>query len=131
MPAEEAKMTGNNLWCVGFGLICFGFSATAHADETLRCGEERLVEVGYSAYDVTARCGAPDWVEHRFETRTVSRPVLVPCRMGRCTVYIQDTIQVPIEEWTYDFGPQRFVYYLTFEQGRLLRIVSGSYGYKQ
>jgi hypothetical protein len=69
------------------------------------------------------------------EARTVSRPAVVPCRVGygvgRCTVYVQDTVQVPVEEWTYDFGPNQFIEYVTFEQGRLVHIRSGAYGHKQ
>jgi len=30
--------------------------------------------------------------------------------------------------WIYDFGPGRFVYYLTFLEGRLNRIQRGGYG---
>jgi len=30
--------------------------------------------------------------------------------------------------WIYDFGPERFVYYLTFLEGSLNRVQSGGYG---
>jgi len=33
-----------------------------------------------------------------------------------------------VDEWTYDFGPQRFVHYLTFLDGKLARVETGSYG---
>jgi hypothetical protein len=49
---------------------------------------------------------------------------------SRCTAFVEDTIQVPLDEWTYDFGPDRLVQYLTFEQGLLVRISSGGYGHK-
>jgi hypothetical protein len=35
---------------------------------------------------------------------------------------------VLIDEWTYDFGPHRFIQYLTFEDGTLLSIEAGGRG---
>lgn len=32
---------------------------------------------------------------------------------------LEQTVEVAIDEWTYDFGPHRFVQHLTFEQGKL------------
>ena len=40
------------------------------------------------------------------------------------------TVEVTIDEWTYDFGSNRFLQFLKFEQGRLVRLQSGSYGQK-
>jgi hypothetical protein len=105
-----------------------GAVGLAHAD-SLSCGD-RLVPTGSSPYDVQSRCGPPDAVEQRTETRTVRRAIRVPCAVGYCTTYVDDSIEVPIEQWTYDFGKQRFLQYLTFEAGQLIRIKSGSYGYK-
>jgi Protein of unknown function (DUF2845) len=31
--------------------------------------------------------------------------------------------------WTYNFGPTRFVYYLTFQEGKLIDITTGDYGH--
>jgi hypothetical protein len=50
--------------------------------------------------------------------------------VGWCSTVVEDSIEVPIEEWTYDFGKQRFLQYLTFEAGHLIRIRAGGYGYK-
>ena len=33
------------------------------------------------------------------------------------------------EVWTYNFGRTKFIYYLTFQSGELVRIESGGYGY--
>ena len=30
--------------------------------------------------------------------------------------------------WVYDFGPQRFVYYIKFNDGAVFRILTGGYG---
>jgi hypothetical protein len=53
--------------------------------------------------------------------------------------YEQDRYQAPrvtrgpirYEAWTYDFGPQRFIRTLTFEEGRLIRIEAGDKGSAQ
>jgi hypothetical protein len=58
----------------------------------------------------------------------------VPCAPQSpawCTTQVEDSIDVPVEEWTYDFGPQRFIQFLTFEDGRLVRVQSGDYGHKE
>jgi hypothetical protein len=118
----------------------FAFIATlmlcgpkAAADD-LSC-QDRIVSTGSSTYDVQSLCGPPDFVDHRAEVRTFRRPVSVPCitpqGVGRCIAYMDDSVEVAIDEWTYDFGPQRFVRYLTFEQGRVIAIRAGGYGHKQ
>jgi hypothetical protein len=43
---------------------------------------------------------------------------------------IEETVEVIVDEWTYDFGKNRFIRYLTFEQGKLVRITAGRYGRK-
>jgi hypothetical protein len=96
----------------------------------LRC-ENRWIGIGDSLYEVRSLCGTPDAVAQRVEHRTLKRVVAVPCPRGpaRCTVVVQDTIEVAIDEWTYDFGPQRFVQYLLFESGKLVAVESGGYGH--
>jgi len=101
----------------------------ARADDSLRCGT-RLVVAGDAPYQVKAVCGAPDDIQQRMETRTVRRAVTVPCATGFCQSMVEDSVQIPIEEWTYDFGPQRFVQHLIFANGKLLRVYSGNYGRK-
>ena len=127
-------MTRAKLGSVGIALLCLGLAPAAHADETLRCGM-RLVHAGDTGYDVKSLCGVPDWVDQHVEIRSVSRPGVVLCRTGkgygRCPAFVQDTIQVPVEVWTYDFGPLRLIQYLTFEGGRLVNVQSGNYGHKQ
>jgi Protein of unknown function (DUF2845) len=109
-------------------------SATKAAADDMSC-QDRIISTGSSAYDVQFLCGAPDFVDHRSEVQTVRRPVSVPCYtprgIGRCIAYVEDAVEVAVEEWTYDFGPHRFVRYLTFAQGRVVAIRAGSYGHKQ
>ncbi|WP_082048073.1 DUF2845 domain-containing protein [Geoalkalibacter ferrihydriticus] len=34
-----------------------------------------------------------------------------------------------VDEWTYNFGPRRFLLHLIFENGRLRQIETGGYGF--
>jgi hypothetical protein len=107
-------------------------SPSAHAD-SLSCNS-RIVSTGDSRYDVRAVCGEPDDATQRVEYRTSRGRVVGPCtRDGkklRCSRSEETVVEVVIDEWTYDFGRNRFVQYLTFEQGRLATVKSGSYGHK-
>jgi hypothetical protein len=108
--------------------LWLGAVTTASADG-MRCGN-RLVSKGDSTYDVRARCGEPQGATRRTETRTERRRVRVPCGGGeaRCDREQEVSIEVVVDEWTYDFGPQRFMQYLTFLDGKLARVETGSYG---
>lgn len=110
----------------------FAVSSPALAD-SMRC-ENRLLKEGDTKYDARALCGPPDAEEHRVERRRVRHQISVPCPGGqgrRCTSMVEDTVEVPIEVWTYDFGPQRFVQYVIFENDKVVRIESGKYGHKR
>jgi hypothetical protein len=116
-----------NLGLAALGVLAF--SATAHADGSFRC-KTRLVTPGAAAYEVKSLCGTPDDMQTRSEVRTVRRAVSVPCAAGICSTFVEDSVTVNVEEWTYDFGPQRFIQFLIFEQGKLVQIKSGGYGKK-
>lgn len=95
----------------------------------MRCGN-RLISTGDSTYDVRSRCGEPQDATRRTETRTERRRVRVACGKGEalCDRVQEVSAEVVVDEWTYDFGPQRFVHYLTFLDGRLARVDTGGYG---
>lgn len=108
------------------------WTGPAQAD-SLRCGD-RLVASGDSLYQVRATCGEPDDARRHSEFRTLRRFVAGPCREGRkgprCGYFEEYTVEVVVDHWTYDFGRRRFIQYLRFEQGELVRVDSGSYGQK-
>lgn len=116
--------------CLAFGLLATSQSARA---STLHCGSH-IVSTGDSRYDVKSACGEPDDASQRVEYRTLRGRVAGPCRRsdGRiiCSETREAVVEVVIDEWIYDFGRNRFIEYLTFEQGRLVQIRRGSYGKK-
>ncbi|HEY6560976.1 MAG TPA: DUF2845 domain-containing protein [Polyangiaceae bacterium] len=108
---------------------CLLLAGDVYAD-SLSC-KNRIVSTGDSSYQVRSVCGEPDGTTRRVEMRTLRHDVPFPCAGGRtCWRTVERTIEVIVDEWTYDFGRRRFIQYLTFENGRLERVQSGSYGHK-
>ena len=95
--------------------------APALAD-SLRC-QGGLVSVGDTKLDLLGKCGRPTLAEQR----TVERggAVLVG-RQGT----LDQVAAVPVETWTYNFGPRQFVQFVTLEAGRITAVERGSYGYE-
>lgn len=86
----------------------------------LRCGNELVVK-GDRKIEVLKKCGQPDQIEKWREERTI---------------YIDEEdnistrfIQKDVEEWTYNFGPSKFLYFLIFHNNKLIKIITGSRGF--
>ena len=100
----------------------------------------RIVSVGDTKFDVIKKCGEPSfkdtWVENRI-SRDLYREILPKEDKGskrelerkdyREPLFVEE--YVVIEEWTYNLGSTKFIRYLRFENGRLVRIRTGDYGY--
>jgi Protein of unknown function (DUF2845) len=97
-------------------------AAPARADG-FRCGTKLVVE-GSTRGEVIARCGAPTDVERRSILR---RPVL--WRYGRPYYLSDDLIEVPVETWTYNLGPNKLMRRLRLEDGVVVEIDTLGYGY--
>jgi hypothetical protein len=94
-----------------------GTRAEAQAAGGLRCGH-RLVHEGDRIDEVFRRCGEPTFRTFSIESVSVeTAPGLFVTR------------QVQVETWTVNRGPREFVRYLTFRDGRLIRVDEGDYGY--
>ena len=83
--------------------------AGASTADSFYCGP-KLVEVGDTRLDVRARCGAATMEDRRIEQR-------------------KDGSIVTVDEWTYNLGPYRFTPTFRFEDGTLVHIEVGDYGY--
>lgn len=112
---------------LGLGLL---LPRSGEASSSLRC-DNKLVQEGASQYEVKSLCGPPQDVQQRTEARRVQRAVQRPCGTGTCVVVVDDFVEVVVDEWVYDFGPRRFMQYLTFEGGQLVAVRAGTYGHKQ
>jgi hypothetical protein len=108
-------------------VLAVAWPATVLADGGLRCGT-RVVDVGDHMAEVQDKCGEPDFVSQRIERRIVRRTVKI--RRGPVEEWVTDEIEVevPLDEWTYDFGPNAFLRFVTFENGQLVNVRTGGYG---
>jgi len=85
------------------------------------CGQR--VEVGDRKIDVLMKCGPPTLKDERSEERFHS------LLADRDKIYEERQSYVTLEEWTYNFGPNYFIYFIKFENGRVHKVESGDYGY--
>ena len=120
-------------WVICFFLINLLFAAVFEVRASdLRCGSV-LISIGDYKYDVLRKCGEPTNVETWEEVR-IERNFLRPHIINRPEeeLFHQPLMvkeYVRIEEWEYNLGPQNFIRYLRFENGRLRNITIGDYGY--
>ena len=114
--------------CGGLVVLLVVFSAAkASADRSFRC-DGKLVTIGATTREVLEVCGEPDHIKHwevarnhyvsqlfDYESERYLAPKLLmgPIRMAR---------------WTYDLGSHRFIRYLDFQNGTLIRIKTGDKG---
>jgi hypothetical protein len=129
----EGNMTRKMRSALGCVLALLGMMASISPAHGFRCNG-KLVSEGDYAYDVLARCGEPDhvqaWEEERVK-RDFYRP-LEPQKRSDNELYREPLLvkeHMLIEIWTYNLGRQRLTRYLRFENGRLVEITTGNYGY--
>ncbi len=101
---------------------------TAHA-LAFRC-DSNLIDVGMHKIEVLKKCGNPAMRDQRVERRrsgmrqsnsqqdASSRQP----NKQRLTSQYEQEMEIHVEEWIYNFGPQRFMQLLTFENGQLTKI---------
>ena len=90
------------------------------------CGQ-KLVHEGDSRYEVRAKCGEPADIE----TRTILRQSVV-WFYGRPIIAAPGSIvEVPVEIWVYNFGPNRLMLRLRFVDDELEDIETLGYGYRK
>lgn len=101
---------------------------------TIRC-DKGIVSRGDRMYDVLMKCGEPTFRSVRYEKnikRDFFRDVFPNGNKREEEAYRQPFLVeefVEIQEWVYDFGSLQFVRYLTFQNGILVHIEIGDYGY--
>lgn len=119
-PGAGVPATVGLLLCLALALL----PASPAAADALRCGT-RLVTDGDTRAQVEARCGAPADISRR--TR-LAAPIV--WRHGRPYRIGDGAIEVEIEEWTYNLGPQRFMRRVRFEDGLVVAVDTLGYGYR-
>lgn len=126
---------------VSFIILSALIMLAVHVDPgfAFRC-KGRIISAGDKKFDVLQKCGEPTfketWIENRI-SRDLYREIMPKYEKGsrrelerrdyREPLFVEE--YVVIDEWTYNLGPTRFIRYLTFENGKLVRIRTGEYGY--
>jgi hypothetical protein len=91
---------------------------------SFRCGSG-LVKDGDAASDVIRKCGEPSQVT----SRLVLRPPTV-WRYGYRMRAAGGDIEVRVETWVYNFGPDRMMQQLEVEDGRVTKLETLGYGHR-
>jgi hypothetical protein len=121
-------------WSIFTGVLVLTFAQMTMADSlSLRC-EGELIEEGDTTYEVSSRCGQPDHKQIHYEERYHEKPNTYVVRKRKDTSWTSPFLVkkiIKIETWTYNFGPTRFIYYLFFEDGELVNIETGDYGFPE
>jgi hypothetical protein len=111
-------------------IACLPLSAGA---QTLRCGETLITE-GITQAEVAARCGQPTLIDHQtvYSEGAAVLPGGPPPGIGVGLslpgVVRRSGSESPVEMWTYNFGPDRLMQRIRFENGVVVRIESLGYG---
>ena len=101
-------------------VLSLALSNDVSADDSLTCGDGAyIVSINDTMSEVKEKCGTPSNINAWEIDRVI----------GDSTPDEHITERIKIEEWTYNFGPDRFIYYLRFENGVLKSIKTGDYGY--
>jgi len=102
------------------GIAVLAAAATAHAD-AMRCGS-RLVSEEDSIDKVLELCGEPT---SKSRTWIVRQPRF---ELGANEYRFPGQEDVPVDLWTYDFGPNKLVRRLRFVAGKLESIETLEHG---
>jgi hypothetical protein len=106
--------------CWPFAVLVALSVSSARAD-SLEC-EGRRVSPGDTKVDLLGKCGEPTAREERVEERQTAT-VDKASQAGEAR-----KVTEVVETWVYDFGPQRFVQYVTLTGGKVRAVKSGDYG---
>lgn len=98
-------------------LLCLSQPALA-----FRCGND-LVQKGDHVLQVLKACGEPAYKEEWVEEKAVLE------RPHRLLPYRHTFKAVSVKEWTYNFGPRKFMRMIRFENGVVKDIESLDYGF--
>ena len=110
--------------CLPGFILCLALSTPAVAD-VMSCGSG-LVHDGDDQSKVLRLCGEPSRIEKRSILR---RP---QAWIGGRMVYVgQDEVEVSVETWTYNFGPNKLMRQLKIVGGLVEEIETLGYGYHE
>lgn len=108
---------------IALAAVAAALAAPAAAGDGMRCGS-RLIRSGDARSEVRAYCGEPDDVQ----TRTILRRPVFDVQ-GRRVFFGDGLIEIPVETWTYNFGPNKLMRRVRFVDGLVDEVETLGYGY--
>ncbi len=93
-----------------------GYGSADTRTSGTRC-DERYSDIGATKAEVLLRCGEPLWKEERKEDI-----------LETIDAATKRKVTITIDEWTYNFGPSKFIRIFQFRNNRLVDIRTGGYG---
>ena len=102
-------------------LLALSWNASA---ESMECGQ-RIISEGDSVAKVATLCGNPTQVDHTSIIRSAGGSFV----NGQWVASAGGQIEIPVEVWLYNLGPDRLMRQIRFEDGRVVKIETLDYGY--
>ena len=93
--------------------------------ESMYCGN-RVIAVGTSSAELAAACGEPAQVS-KSSILSGSAGLV----RGSGGVVTGSAVEIPVEIWTYNFGPDRLMERIRIENGVIVDMASLGYGYNE
>lgn len=104
-------------------LASISWDASAQAME---CGN-KLITRGDSISKVATLCGNPAQVDRTSIVRSASAGWV----NGRWVQSGGAQVEIPVEIWLYNFGPDKLMQQIRFENGRVVKIETLDFGYAE
>jgi hypothetical protein len=108
-----------NKWLMVAVVACVPALAMA---QSLRC-DRKIISQGASRAEVTAFCGDPVQVDQKSVYYPISSVT------HRANSITGPAVEIQVEVWIYNFGPNKLMQRIQFEDGVVVRIESLGYGY--
>lgn len=97
--------------------------ASAALADAMRCGS-RIVRDGDTRAKVRQLCGEPTDIQ----TRTILRRPYYDVH-GRMVYFGDGLVEIPVEVWTYNFGPYKLMRRIRFVDGLIEEVETLGHGY--
>lgn len=107
-------------------LTLVGLFATADA-WSMRC-KSYVIDTGMPKMEVVQKCGEPSSRDTRTERRTMRVRESQRRDYNKSSVEVEREIEITVDEWIYNFGPNQFMQQLIFENGKVVQIRDLGYG---
>jgi hypothetical protein len=122
---KHKRLQGTSLL---LSLICvLLFQNNVAADSYLRC-QGRLVSIGDTKAAVLGKCDHPDKREQWEEEHNGTIAQIYDYKTERYIAPKQIKQPIQMERWTYMLGSNKFIRYLYFQNGELIKIETGERG---